>query len=59
MEPHIIEEIIYASIKTKAEIVTKDEKENGIRAILNFGHKTLLGRGAPKNIALGFVLALK
>ena len=38
MDPHIIEEIIYASIKTKAEIVTKDEKENGIRAILNFGH---------------------
>jgi 3-dehydroquinate synthase len=38
MDPHIIEEIIYASIKTKAEIVTKDEKENGVRAILNFGH---------------------
>ena len=38
MDPHIIEEIIYASIKTKAKIVTKDEKENGIRAILNFGH---------------------
>ena len=33
-----IEEIIFASIQTKAKIVTKDEKENGIRAILNFGH---------------------
>ena len=34
----LIEEIIFESIKTKAKIVTKDEKENGIRAILNFGH---------------------
>jgi 3-dehydroquinate synthase len=37
-DPHKIEEIIFASIQTKAKIVTKDEKENGIRAILNFGH---------------------
>ena len=34
----IIEEIIFESIKTKAKIVTKDEKETGIRALLNFGH---------------------
>ena len=38
MDPKIIEEIIFLSIQTKAKIVTKDEKENGIRAILNFGH---------------------
>ena len=38
MDPKIIEEIIYLSIQTKAKIVSKDEKENGIRAILNFGH---------------------
>ena len=38
MNEKIIEDVIYESIKTKAEIVTKDEKENGIRAILNFGH---------------------
>tara|TARA_B100000575_G_scaffold254432_1_gene223596 strand:+ start:203 stop:1276 length:1074 start_codon:yes stop_codon:yes gene_type:complete len=38
MNKNIIEEVIYESIKTKAEIVTKDEKEDGIRAILNFGH---------------------
>ena len=30
--------IIEESIKTKSKIVTKDERENGIRAILNFGH---------------------
>ena len=34
----IIEEIIFLSLQSKAKIVTKDEKENGIRAILNFGH---------------------
>jgi 3-dehydroquinate synthase len=34
----IIEEIIFLSLQTKAKIVTKDEKEDSIRAILNFGH---------------------
>ena len=38
MDQKIIEEIIFASIHTKAQIVTRDEKEDGIRAILNFGH---------------------
>jgi 3-dehydroquinate synthetase len=38
MDLKIIEDIIFASIHSKAQIVTKDEKENGIRAILNFGH---------------------
>ena len=38
MDQKIIEEIIFASIYTKAQIVTRDEKEDGIRAILNFGH---------------------
>ena len=37
-EHKIIEEIIFESIKTKAKIVTKDEKETGVRALLNFGH---------------------
>jgi 3-dehydroquinate synthase len=34
----IIQEIIFESIKTKSKIVIADEKENGLRAILNFGH---------------------
>jgi len=37
-QPGIVEQIIYESLKTKAKIVTQDEKETGIRAILNFGH---------------------
>ncbi len=31
-------EIIKKSVKAKAYIVEKDEKENGIRALLNYGH---------------------
>ena len=34
----IINELIFLSIKTKAKIVLEDEKEHGIRAILNYGH---------------------
>ena len=30
--------IINCSIKTKSQIVSQDEQENGIRAILNYGH---------------------
>ncbi len=33
-----IEEIIVASLKIKKEVVEKDEKEAGLRKILNFGH---------------------
>jgi 3-dehydroquinate synthase len=33
-----IEDIIETCIKIKAEIVTKDEKDYGIRQILNYGH---------------------
>ncbi len=33
-----LEEIIYRSVKIKAEIVEADEKEKGLRRVLNFGH---------------------
>lgn len=32
------EQIIYASVSMKASVVSKDECEKGLRAILNFGH---------------------
>ena len=64
----ILMKIIEESIKTKSKIVTKDEKENNIRAILNFGHtfghaiesKTnykKLSHGAA--ITLGMIIASK
>lgn len=33
-----LEEIVFQSVKIKAEIVEKDEKESGLRSILNYGH---------------------
>jgi len=64
----ILKKIIEESIKTKSKIVTKDEKESGIRAILNFGHtfghaieaynnyKNITNRG---EIGLGMVIGSK
>lgn len=34
----ILERIIVSSLKIKLDVVTQDEKESGIRKILNFGH---------------------
>lgn len=36
--PETTEDIIYECVKIKAEVVERDEKENGERALLNFGH---------------------
>lgn len=37
-EPKIIQRIIARSCAIKAEVVSADEKEGGLRAILNYGH---------------------
>src|SRR6202044_3061138 len=31
-------EVVSASVRVKAEVVSKDEKESGLRMTLNFGH---------------------
>jgi len=38
LNPEVLEKIIEENCKIKAEIVTIDEKEKGLRVILNFGH---------------------
>jgi 3-dehydroquinate synthase len=38
LEPAVITEAIYQSCSTKARVVAMDEREGGIRAILNLGH---------------------
>ena len=60
---------IYQSCKCKAKIVTLDEKESNVRALLNFGHtfghvieksnsyKTNINHGEA--VAMGMVMALK
>jgi 3-dehydroquinate synthase len=37
-EPSTVERIISAAVRIKAEVVTADEREGGLRRILNFGH---------------------
>jgi 3-dehydroquinate synthase len=37
-DPKALERVIAASIRMKASVVNKDERENGLRMILNFGH---------------------
>jgi len=37
-EPAIVERIIAAAVRIKAEVVTADEREGNLRRILNFGH---------------------
>jgi 3-dehydroquinate synthase len=36
--PAVLEHIIRRSIEIKADVVSKDEKESGLREILNYGH---------------------
>ena len=57
----VLENIIYESIQTKAKIVTKDEKENGVRALLNFGHTfghAIEAKNNYKNISHGEAVIL-
>ena len=37
-EPAALTRVVTASVKVKAEVVSQDEKESGLRMILNFGH---------------------
>ena len=37
-EPAVIEWLIAESVKLKAEVVSADERESGLRQVLNFGH---------------------
>lgn len=38
LSPPVLEKILYFSCQTKATIVGQDEREGGIRALLNYGH---------------------
>lgn len=37
-KPDVIERIVADSVRIKAEVVAKDEREGGVRRILNYGH---------------------
>ena len=38
LDPEAIAQVVYGSCKIKANVVSQDEKETGLREILNFGH---------------------
>lgn len=38
LSPEVLSEILVRSAQAKVDVVTKDEKEGGLRAILNYGH---------------------
>lgn len=68
LRENLITEAIKTSIEIKSNIVSQDEKESGIRAILNFGHTfghglELIGRYEEYNhgeaVALGILCAAK
>ena len=68
LDQEIVKEAVQKSIQIKADIVSKDEKELGLRAILNFGHTfghaiELLGKfkdySHGEAVALGILPALE
>ncbi len=68
MDPDVLIEIIHRSCRLKAQVVELDEKEAGLRAVLNYGHtlghafESLSGyRGLVHGeaVAIGMVLAAR
>ncbi|PKM95941.1 MAG: 3-dehydroquinate synthase [Firmicutes bacterium HGW-Firmicutes-1] len=66
LDHDILQTLIYNSCKIKSQIVSEDEKEEGCRALLNFGHTVGHAIERLKNfellhgecISIGFVAAL-
>ena len=47
LDNQVIEKLVYESVVIKSDVVNKDEKEKGLRRILNFGHT--IGHAIEKN----------
>lgn len=54
----LLEEIIYRCCTIKAEVVAKDERESGLRRILNFGHTVGHAVEAASNFTIDHGLAV-
>lgn len=68
MDPDVLIEVILRSCQLKAQVVEFDEKESGLRAILNYGHtlghafESISGYSSlvhGEAVAMGMVLAAK
>ncbi len=67
-EPALVQELVRRSVRVKARIVSQDERESGLRAVLNLGHTVghaLEAQGGydrlthGEAISLGLVAALR
>ena len=54
LEPDILQAAVARSCRIKAEVVAEDEREGGVRMLLNFGHT--LGHAVEKQYRYGRVL---
>lgn len=68
LDYEIMAELVAGSCRIKADVVSKDEKESGLRAILNFGHTAAHAFEALTNytgyrhgeaVAIGMIVACK
>ena len=65
LEKAIVEHLVYRSVEIKASVVTRDEREQGERRKLNFGHtfghaiEKLTGIPHGEAVGIGMVLAAK
>ncbi len=59
-EAEVLEHIIYESCRIKAEVVSQDERESGLRRVLNFGHTIghAVEAAAGYSILHGFCVAI-
>lgn len=65
LENELVEELVYRSISIKSSIVNEDEREQGKRKLLNFGHtlghaiEKVCGVPHGQSVALGMKYAVK
>jgi 3-dehydroquinate synthase len=63
LKPAVVQRLVYDSVVIKAEVVNQDEKEQGRRRILNFGHTTghalekLTGLPHGEAVSIGMAVA--
>jgi len=65
LDKDVLEEIVFRTAAIKSEVGRKDERENGIRRLLNFGHtighalESVLGLSHGEAISIGMIKAIE
>ena len=65
LDPSVLEEVVTRSARAKVDVVQKDEKESGVRKLLNFGHT--IGHAIERDrkvlhgeaVAVGMIMAAR